>query len=184
MNNDSQTSDINEERTKKVSVFRYKFTDVVSQKITEFAKVHQFDNRHDYKDAWQEWMDENSELVAVETQRLQDLGYDKDVNDKMFKAGRYYFRKKTSVAKKPIKRRDYIAIDQSILLAMDEHINQNMNLDEYSPAKGYDMFCGENEELLSREIVSLMKTNTIDPAELSNKIKKTYKNRYYMITRA
>ena len=51
-------------------------------------------------------------------------------------------------------------------------------------AKGYDFFCYENRELLSREIVSLMKSNTIDAEELSQKIKKTYKNRYFMITRA
>ena len=35
--------------TKKVTVYRFKFTDEVNTAITSFAKIHQFDNRHDYK---------------------------------------------------------------------------------------------------------------------------------------
>ena len=184
MNLDNSSNQNNDSASKKVTVYRFKFTDEVNTAITSFAKIHQFDNRHDYKEAWQEWVEENQELVDNETKRLKELGYDKDIGDKMFKAGRYYFRKKTSETKKPVKRREYISIDQTILIAMDEHINTNRHENDYSPAKGYDSFCYENRELLSREIVSLMKSNTVDAEELSQKIKKTYKNRYFMITRA
>ena len=167
----------------KVNVYRFKFTDKVSSAITVFSKTHQFDNRQEYKEAWQDWLEENSDLVEEETNRLHDLGYDKDVKDKMFKSGRYYFRKKSSVAVKPVKRREYITIDQSILVAMDEHIASNMNDDDYTPATGYNSFCEEEKELLSREITNLMKTTKINSQDLASKIKKTYKNRYYIISR-
>lgn len=173
----------NSSASNKVTVYRFKFTDEVNSAITAFAKIHQYDDRHDYKDAWKTWMEDNKDLVEDETRRLKEIGYDKDIEDKMFKAGRYYFRKKTADTKKPAKRRQYISIDQTILVAMDEHINSNRHVNDYSPAKGYDSFCYENRELLSREIVCLMKSNTIDADDLSNKIKKTYKNRYFMITR-
>ena len=169
---------------KKVNVYRFKFTDSVVDSITNFAKIHQYDDRHEYKEAWAEWLKENENLVNAETKRLQDLGYDKDVKDKMFKSGRYYFRKKDGNTTTPIKRRDYITIDHTILIAMDTHIQENMNSDDYTPAKGYSMFCEENRDLLGREITQLMKTNTINAQDLADKIKKTYKNRYFIVSRA
>ena len=100
MNLDNSSNQNNDSASKKATVYRYKFTDEVNSAITSFAKIHQFDNRHDYKEAWQEWVEENQELIDNETKRLKELGYEKDIGDKMFKAGRYYFRKKTSETKK------------------------------------------------------------------------------------
>ena len=179
-NNDAERND---DAERKVNVYRFKFTDKVSDAITAFAKTHQFDDRHEYKEYWKAWLEDNNELVEKETNRLRDLGYDKDIEDKMFKSGRYYFRKKSVVAVKPMKRRDYITIDQSILIAMDEHITRNMNNDDYTPANGYNSFCEEEKELLSREIINLMKTKKINAQDLASKIKKTYKNRYFIISR-
>ena len=193
MNKDFETSNIDnvparEEDSvstkKKINVYRFKFTDKVTETITKFAKIHQFDDRHDYKEAWNEWLEENEDLVNDETKRLQELGYDKDVKDKMFKSGRYYFRKKTGNTTTPVKRRDYITIDHTIIIAMDKHIIENLNKDGYTPAKGYDMFCEENTDLLSREIVQLVKTSAIDAKQLADKIKKTYKNRYFIVSRS
>ena len=169
---------------KKINVYRFKFTDKVTESITQFAKIHQFDDRHDYKEAWNEWLEENEDLIDSETKRLQELGYDKDIKDKMFKSGRYYFRKKTGNTTIPVKRRDYITIEHTILIAMDKHIIDNLNKDGYTPAKGYDMFCEENTDLLSREIVQLVKTSAIDAKQLADKIKKTYKNRYFIVSRS
>lgn len=169
---------------KKVNVYRFKFTDTVVECITKFAKIHQYDDRHTYKEAWLEWLKENEKLVETETARLEELGYDKDVKDKMFKSGRYYFRKKNGHTTTPVKRRDYITIDHSILVAMDAHIQKNINGDDYTPAKGYDMFCEEHQDLLAREISQLLKTNTIEAQDLADKIKKTYKNRYFIVSRA
>jgi len=39
-------------------------------------------------------LNENRDFVSVEEMRLKNLGFDGDVIDKMFKAGRYYFREK------------------------------------------------------------------------------------------
>ena len=193
MNKDFETSNIDNVPTreedslstkKKINVYRFKFTDKVTESITQFAKIHQFDDRHDYKEAWNEWLEENEDLVNDETKRLQELGYDKDIKDKMFKSGRYYFRKKTGNTTTPVKRRDYITIDHTILIAMDKHIIENLNKDGYTPAKRHDMFCEENTDLLSREIVQLVKTSAIDAKQLADKIKKTYKNRYFIVSRS
>ena len=173
----------NDHSKQKCGIFRFKFTDEVVSKITDFAKIHQFDDRHTYKEAWEEWLVENEDLVDNETRRLKTIGYEHNVQDKMFKSGRYYFRKKSNVAVKPVARREYISIDHTILEAMDNHIRENIENSEYTPAKGYDGFCEEYKDLLAREIANLFKTKTINADDLSLKIKKTYKNRYFIISR-
>ena len=75
-------------------IFRFKLNDDLSAIITQFAKIHLYDDRHTYKDAWQNWLVENRDSVDREVVRLQQLDYKGDVVDKMFKTGRYYFRGK------------------------------------------------------------------------------------------
>ena len=80
MNKDFETSNIDNAPTreedsvstkKKINVYRFKFTDKVTESITQFAKIHQFDDRHDYKEAWNEWL-ENEDLVDSETKRRKN----------------------------------------------------------------------------------------------------------------
>ena len=86
MNMDTNSELNNSSASNKVTVYRFKFTDEVNSAITAFAKIHQYDDRHDYKDAWKTWMEDNKDLVEDETRRLKEIGYDKDIEDKMFKS--------------------------------------------------------------------------------------------------
>ena len=115
-----------------------------------------------------------------------ELGYDGDVVDKMYKAGRYYFRtKKNDKDKKAKKRRAYVSMDTNILEAMDEHIANNINSDDYSPAVGYDKFVEHNQTILMTEIKRLLQEeNSLTAKDISMKVKKTYKNRYYLYSRS
>jgi hypothetical protein len=95
-----------------VSIYRYKFTDDFTKELYKFSKIHQYDHRKDFKDAWQIWTEENENLVDSEVRRLANLGYDGDILDKMFKSARYYFRKKDTSRKEPQKRRVYIGVQK------------------------------------------------------------------------
>lgn len=166
-------------------IYRYKFDETIMTMITQFAKLHQFDDRKTYKEQWQKWFEENVEELNKEIKRLQELGYEGDILDKMFKAGRYYFRKKTieDENKEEKKRRNYITIDNKILKAMDNHINRGINNNKkFKPSNGYDDFCENNVDILEEEIRKICIKNVIDSKDLVLKIKKTYKNRYYRIT--
>ena len=167
-------------------VYRFKLAPSVQDAVTSFAKVHQYDDRKTYKEAWLEWCEENANMVTNEEQRLMELGYDGDVVDKMYKAGRYYFRtKKNDKDKKAKKRRAYVSMDTSILEAMDEHIANNINNDDYSPAVGYDKFVEHNQMILMTEIKRLLQEeNSLTAKDISMKVKKTYKNRYYLYSRS
>jgi hypothetical protein len=125
-------------------------------------------------------LEENKELVESEVERLSDLSYDGSIVEKMYKSARYYYRKKGTEKKEPRQRTAYIGVQQELLEAMDNHINTNINK-EFKPSKGFEDFCKENIELLKEEVERLVLCNIKDAGEIKKKIKKTYKNRYFVI---
>ena len=190
INNDAINNDaINNEKT--IVVYRYKLSDDIMKEITNFAKIHQYDDRVSYKEAWAVWYKANEDYLNREVRRLAEIGYDGSVEDKMFKAGRYYFRKKGIKDNEDIQanndkkqRRNYISTDYEVIDAMDAHIKSSMSKNEFTPAGGYNDFCQLHIDLLRTEILRICEDHNIKSNEISAKIKKTYKNRYYLLSRA
>jgi hypothetical protein len=168
--------------SKNVNIFRYKFTEEFTNEMYKFSKIHQYDHRKDFKEAWNIWIEENEGLVHEEVRRLTNLEYNGDILDKMFKSARYYFRKKSTDKKEPQKRRVYIGINKELLETMDKHIMNNIHNKEYKPSEGFSIFCKENIALLQEEVNRLCKCGLTSSVEIKDKIKKTYKNRYFILT--
>lgn len=198
INNDNDDNNDNEERriyrddcesprsnndSINVSIFRYKFTDDFTNEMYKFSKVHQYDHRKDFKEAWNVWVEENNEIITIEIKRLTEMGYDGDILDKMFKSARYYFRKKSTEKSEPQARRTYIGSQKELLEAMDEHIMLNIVKTDYKPSNAFNEFCQENIKLLQEEVSRLCKSGLTDKNEIKSKVKKTYKNRYFIISK-
>jgi len=164
-----------------INIYRYKFTNDFTNELYKFSKVHQYDHRKDFKEAWENWIKNYSDLLDHEIRRLNNLGYHGDVIDKMFKSARYYFRKKNTEKKAPAKRRVYVGSQKDLLEAMDNHIKSNILLSDFKPSDGFDEFCKKNIDILKEQVNILYHTGLIDPIEIKSKIKKTYKNRYFLI---
>ncbi len=88
-----------EDETSSNTIYRYKFTEDFMVDLNKFAKIHQYDDRKDFKEAWLTWVEDNKDIVDEEIHRLLYLGYEGDILDKMFKSARYYFRKKSTEKK-------------------------------------------------------------------------------------
>jgi len=159
-------------------IYRFKFTDDFMGELYKFSKIHQYDDRKDFKEAWKIWTEENDDIIDSEMCRLLRSGYDGDVLDKMFKSARYYFRKKSTEKKEPKQRRQYISVNRELLEAMDNHIHNN----SFQPKDGFIDFCKNNESLLKETISLIFEQGIKDKELIEDKIKKTYKNRYFMIT--
>lgn len=168
----------------KVPTYRYKLAAGMISAITQFAKIHQHDDRHTYKESWEDWCEDNAGEIAVECRRLKELGYSNDVYDKMYKAGRYYFRKKSGGPVVPQKRRVYVSLSHNMLEAMDTHIKRSKDGEGFTPASGYCDFCQDSQDTIRDEIAALLVTKDLDSDLLVDKIKKTYKNRYFIISRS
>jgi hypothetical protein len=163
-------------------IYRFKFTEDFMEELYKFSKIHQYDERKDFKEAWKLWTEENEEIIDEETTRLTSLGYDGDVMDKMFKSARYYFRKKSTEKKEPRQRRQYISVNRELLDAMDNHIEENIFNVDYQPKTGFISFCKANEVVLKETIAKIFEQGVKDSSLIEDKIKKTYKNRYFMLT--
>jgi hypothetical protein len=164
-----------------INIYRYKFTDDFTNELYKFSKIHQYDHRKDFKEAWAIWIEENEEIIISEVRRLTELGYDGNVIDKMFTSARYYFRKKSTEKKEPKERRAYISVSKKLLDAIDLHLKNVINNADFKPSNGFDMFCKKNIGLLKEEVTQLCKNGFTDSEEIKNKIKKTYKNRYFIL---
>lgn len=159
-------------------IFRFKFSDEFANQLYPFAKLHQYDDRHTYKEEWTRWLMNNDELIDTEVRRLKGLGYDGDIIGKMYKSGRYYFRNKTS-SKDAKVRRKYISLEHDMIDAMDEHINTNYYLPCFKPSIAYEQFCMEYEILVNDEKERLLQEELV-AEDIYSKLKKTYKNRYFL----
>lgn len=180
-------------------VLRFEFAVALIEQVTAFANVHQYDDRKTYKEAWTAWLahDEIAAIMKTEVERLNALGYKGNVADKLFKSGRYYFRGKTNKGNKGNKGSDeelcdkellckkYVLLNHQLLDEMDDHIDCGLRSADYTPAGGFADFCNANaqSELYRSEVARLSELMPTGDA-VHDKLKKTYKNRYFMLTKA
>ncbi len=179
MDNDNDTDN-------NINTYRYNLHADIINLIEQFVNKHKYDDRKSYKEEWLKWCKNNDEVIENEIRRLRSINYNGDVIDKMYKAGRYYYRKKKvyDSNNNKQKRRKYISINNKIIVAMDTQI-KNLYLNKnYKPSDGYETFCKDNVDILTKEIKRLFKKyDFINKEILVFKFKKTYKNRYYRISR-
>lgn len=161
--------------------YRFKFSGCFTDIMYRFSKIHQYDDRHAFKEAWEQWTETHESEVTNEINRLRFLGYDGDINDKMYKSARYYFRKKRPSPITQTKRKQYVQISRELLLAMDEHIIRGLTNGHLKPQDGFLNFCETHMELVQEAVTGLYKSGMTNSDELHMKIKKTYKNRYSII---
>lgn len=172
----------NEERLSlPVNIYRYKFSQEFMLELYNFSKIHQYDDRESFKEAWKLWTQDNEEIIDQEIITLKAHDYEGNVLDKMFKSARYYFRKKGTEKKEPTKRREYINMGDDLLKSMDNHIIQKIMDPKYKPQTGFTNFCEENMEVLKSSVQTICAKGITDPVIIQDKMKKTYKNRYFML---
>ena len=164
-----------------MSIYRYKLSPEIVEKILYFSKLNEFVERKEYMEKWNLWCEENSLEIQEEENRLIGLGYTGNVLNKMFKSSRYYFRKKTLVKVEPKQRSQYIYLYNELLEKMDEYINSNISF-SIKPQDMYIQFCELNSELIQDTTVELIDKNNFQREDIDFKIKKTFKNRYFNIT--
>jgi hypothetical protein len=163
----------------KLITYRFKFTELIMEQISYFAKLHQYDTRKDFNKAWKEWIDTNNELIQTEIIRLQDLGYNGNIITKMYKSARYYFKNKNNENNvSPKKRRQYISTNKIFLQEIDKHIQHNIMNNDYKPKTGFIDFCQNNPNIVKEFLNECINQDITDVEIIKNKIKKTYKNRY------
>lgn len=154
-------------------IYRFKFSVEFSDLLNNFAKIHQYDERNDFKEEWKKWCEINNEFIEKERVEHEEKGYNGDIMKKMYNSVRYYYRNKSTIKKEPVKRREYIHIDKGILEQIDEFIKENKSM---KPSSGFDVYYNSYR--------TITRHNSIDEEEnYKSMLKKTYKNRCYNINK-
>ena len=159
----------------------------VSQKMTDILLEFHTNNKdlgkNEYKKQWDQFILDNSDTIAKEERTLVNAGFNGNITQKMFTSVRYYLSKKTNDKTDPKERRTYIHINKEILEAMNNHIVCNKDHTNFTPANGYKEFYEQNEQELIIEKSRLKTSSELTDKEIEFKIKKTYKNRYFILSK-
>ena len=97
----------------------------------------------------------------------------------MYKSARYYFKNKyySKRETKEKKRRKYIAQDRDFLYIIDEHVETAIE-NNIKPSNAFERFITSYEKEYNAEKQRL--TEFLSEDNIKQKIKKTYKNRYFI----
>ena len=170
--------------SKNTTTFRFKFCDDLVSKIDYFSKLHSLDERKVYKEEWNKWIQTNEmvEIINDETERLRRLGCFDDINEKMYRSSRYYFRKKKETGEKTRSTfvRSNINVTREFMKKIQDYIKENRNKENFSPKKSFEDFKIEFKDDYDKEIRYLCE-NSFSIDDSNNKIKKTYKNQHFQI---
>ena len=85
-------------------VFRFKFDRDINSILQRFASVHHGDDLEDFKDAWETFLKTFRTAIDIEAQRLKEIGYNGDVENKMLTSVRYYYCKQFKIGNTEKKR--------------------------------------------------------------------------------
>lgn len=184
---------------------RHTYSEEVVEQLSSFAKVHEYDDRKEFKEAWHKWMEEPDikNLIMAEVSRLTVNGLSGDILDRMYKSARYYYRKKggSEAVTEPTVRKEYEGLPRTVLKTIDDFIYSeiNRNIAEtdkgsnpiitITAAKSFTTYCKLHYDVISDLLPPMNddaanKVNTNMREELkkvTDRLKKTYKNRFYNI---
>lgn len=128
--------------------FRFKFSFEFAELLNNFSKIHEYDERKQYKESWQKWTESNITSINKEIIYHEERGYKGNIMEKMYKSARYYYRKKKKpVVLKPAQRKEYEHIGKELLLLIDSYIKLNLNM---KPSEGFNEFYEMNINSLSQ----------------------------------
>ena len=162
-------------------VLRFNISPEMTEKLREFHEKTKHLGKIEYKKQWSSFIEVNNHDVAQEERTLLNCGFTGNVEKKLFTSVKYYIGKKSEEKADPKERRTYIHIDKNIIEVMNDHIISNKDTDNYTPAIGYSAFCEQYEQELIIEKNRLKTVSELTDKEIEFKIKKTYKNRYFIL---
>jgi hypothetical protein len=164
-------------------IYRYNFTNEFKESIKYFSKKHKDDDFIDFKEYFEAWCEENKISIETEYNILLRKGYGGEIMDKIFKSARYYFVKKSnSKNSEKMKRKKYTCKDVNFLRLVTDHVFKIKD-EQMKPSDAYNNFVESNENTIKELVKNLKSKEEYDEKGVKAKIKKIYKNKYFILTR-
>ena len=62
--------------TTSAKIYRFQFSKGFLENLKEFTRIHKFDDAKIFKEHFDEWKEENSEIITRETNYMRNMGYE------------------------------------------------------------------------------------------------------------
>lgn len=167
------------------STYRFKFNRELLGNIREFSKLHSNDSCDEFMSEFNLWIRSNQSLIDSEKARIENLGFKGDIEKKIYKSARYYFKHKANKAKEnafPIssKSTNYISRSPYFSKTVESYILNN-------PIKAsvlFQQFINETDESIQisiRNEKNRLANYQLNDEMVLKKIRKSFDNAYYKI---
>jgi len=171
--------------------FRFDFSKQTIDLLSVFSKEHGDEKCKQFQCSWRDWV--NTETIKKALQEeysmLKNAGFKGDVYDKMFKSARYYYKKRNNNREKcdkklPIQHTNRFSssflkeMDETIQLQLREEIKNNNGI-EKSQIVFFTKYCNIQQNGIVMELRDIKESKGAIPEDIKEKLKKTYKNRFY-----
>lgn len=191
-------------------VYRFKFSPSVTELMTDFSKLHLFDEKDALIETFEAFWRDNLDVLEEEETRLKSIGFTDDFKRNVYRSIKYYHIKKlkhgnhaapSSKEDEPSKTIINRTFTKSIIQLIDDKIKTAMQEQEseFKPSKYFKSLVEDDDMknalmLYYREVSTTSDTNSKsedtaesrhdnDSKEQFNKLKKLYQNRYYIISK-
>lgn len=184
-------------------LFRFKFSEEMSELLLSFSQQHKFCNKDDFKDQWEMWTSEHVDAIYREKERLETMGYDGNIVEKMFKSVKYYYCKRNEKYKNvdgdkgsKDKKKKYIKKNNEFITIIDDFIDTHMEQRKeeggmviktckIKPSHFWNLFYNEYGTELTCEVERIQNEseNRLSNNEAMAKIRKLFNNRYFIKVR-
>ena len=170
------------------SIYRFKIkTPELYNSIIEFSKCNRHKNNEDIKTSFLNWYNsaDIKQLVSNEENILIKNNYDLNktpLQDKIYKSIKYYHIKKLNDSgkfkNKKMNKGTNITFSKDFISVVQQHINNTTT--NTKPSDMFDSFVTSNQELIMIESRNSNKSDLTDD-EFNYKLKKMFKNQYFML---
>tara|TARA_B100001741_G_C16425003_1_gene538148 strand:- start:114 stop:605 length:492 start_codon:yes stop_codon:yes gene_type:complete len=158
------------------NTYRFNFSKQLLDILIPFVNINKYSDTQSFNENWNVWLKQNNNVIQNENKLLITKGYNGDIYVKLYKSAKYYYKKKKK-KKSVTKRKPYIGIDHQILNLIDDHITSiRINIKPHDSYLQFIELYKNNINIEYKRLINILNKNDFD-----NKIKKTYKNRFYIL---
>lgn len=170
--------------------FRFDFSKEITEMLSEFSTIHHHEKRKVFQESWNSWIlkDDVKKVLEKECGSLKEQGFEGDIYDKMYKSARYYHKKRDIEKNKERKQIVHTNRFSSQFLRIIDDVIENQIQREIKSQKGeikksqvefFKEFCLITKDDILTELKSIKREKGEISNEIGEKLKKTYKNRFY-----
>ena len=181
-----------------VKTFRFKISnDNFYNQIIEFSKIHCYENNKLLKQNFQQWCESDNikKMIEKEQTILEQANYDlkkNNIYNKIYKSIKYYHIKNilkemnvNSENKNEEEKKEKVKLvifSKDFINIIKQYISDNINNRDFKPSVYYDLFYETKSEEITFEFKKQnIKNKLIDKTIFAIKLKKMFKNQYFML---